>query len=109
MKMFNNQAYSAELTGARLTSPQSSKNTITSLRKIINCAYNSNSCVSIKHLYHRTATQINYKNYTVYATTEQVETITQEVQYNVFTCKLDKIMSILSLWSSCLVYLSRNA
>jgi len=40
MKMFNNQTYSAELTGARLTSPQSSKNAIISLRKIINCAYN---------------------------------------------------------------------
>jgi len=48
----------------------------------------SNSCVSIKQFYHRAATQINYKNYTVYATTEQVKTITQQVQYNVFTCKV---------------------
>jgi len=34
-----------------------------------------------KHFYHRTATQINSKNYTVYSATEQIETIITAVQH----------------------------
>jgi len=48
----------------------------------------SNGCISTKHFYHRTATQINSKNYTVYSATEQIETITQQMQFNAFTTKV---------------------
>jgi len=43
---------------------------------------------STRHFHHRSATRINFKNYTVYTTTEQVETITRQVQFNVFTTKV---------------------
>jgi len=93
MKLSNNQTYNARLTRRGLQARRAVKIWLFYWEKLqsVHIIIHSNGCISTKHFYHSTATKINSKNYTVYSVTEQIETITQQMQFNAFTTKVWQI------------------